>query len=264
MIRRQTNSLNSSRRVHQMLIWFCALIFLTNANFSTAQKASHPFKPGEKLKYSMNYGWFEVGSAEAWIDPELQYIDSQAYYVVQLTAATTSWAKFFKPVNACFETLVNVETLQPLISRRDLKFGKDIDVRTDRFSYDDSLKIRTYIEDINKNRYHEYKLQDTPLLDFLSTYLHIRSMKLVGENRPIKVGTFYSNTLYEFQMIPGDQRQYNRRNAREYSLQFPKNEMFGKGKHGKLILSDDWTKLPLRIDINLILGSFYFKLEEQS
>lgn len=247
----------------EILIIFLISISLLTGYFSSAQENSHPFKPGEKLTYSMNLGWFEVGNAEAWIDPELRNIDGQEYYVVQFTAKTTSWVKFFKSVNACFETLVNTKTLLPLVSRRDLKFGKDIDIRTDKFTYSDSVKIRTYIEDIDKDRYHEFRLEETPLLDFLSTYLYIRNMKLNTNSQPIKFRTFYSNTLYKFQMIPGVQRQYSKVRAREYRLEFPENEMFGKGKHGKLILSDNHAKIPLRIDVNLILGSFYFKLENE-
>ena len=214
----------------------------------------------------MNFGWFEVGSAEIWIDSELQYIDGEAHYSVQCIIQTASWVKIFTRLNAHYESLINVETLKPLVSRRNLKYGKSIDIRTDKFFYKDSVRIHAYIEDLNAHRYHSFKQKDVPILDFLSTYLSLRNDDLSETDEPVQVRTWYSNTLYEFQMIPDKYSQYklkNRRvNSREFKLQFPKNDMFKNGKHGKVIISNDKDKIPLKIDINIILGSFYLELED--
>ena len=226
----------------------------------------HPFKPGERLTYSMHFGWLEVGSAEVWIDPEIQVVEDVPHYLVQCNVQTSGWV-FFKPVTACYESLVNVETLKPLRSSRDLKFGKSIDIRTDEFTYTDSARVHAYVEDIDTHRYHSFELGDNPVLDFLSTYLTLRNTDLNKVSDQLTIRSFYSNTLYEFKMSPAEMTSFDYGKvpipAKTFQLHFPKNDMFKKDKHGSVLISTDGLQVPLRMDINIILGSFYFKLERK-
>lgn len=245
---------------------FFLLLFLGSAS---AQKVDHPFEPGEILEYSMHFGWFEVGKAEFWIDPELQYIDGEAYYSVQGQINTSSWARIFKAITGCFESLIHVETLQPLRSYRTMNSGKKIDdVRTDHFSYSDSLKIHTYVEDVDEHRYRSFnRKENVPMRDFLSTFLLLRTVQF-KDNQPLNMRSFYSNTLYDLKIIPGKEKDYNLKKkkikSREYRLEFPKNEYFKKGKNGGAILSEEPDRKPLRIEIDMVLGSFYLKLDDGS
>jgi len=246
-------------------VFFLLLFF----GSSSAQEVDHPFKLGEKLNYSMHFGWFEVGEAEFWIDPELQYIDGEAYYSVQGEINTSSWARIFKAITGCFESLIQVETLEPLRSHRTMYAGKKIDdVRTDHFSYSDSLKIHTYVEDLDEHRYRSFsRMVNIPMRDFLSTFLFLRTVQF-NENKPLNMRSFYSNTLYELKVVPGEQKDYNLKRkkiaSREYSLEFPKNEYFKRGKNGSAILSEESDRRPLRVEINMALGSFYLKLADES
>ncbi|MEP5613578.1 MAG: DUF3108 domain-containing protein [Cyclobacteriaceae bacterium] len=244
------------------------LLFLLLGSAS-AQKVNHPFKPGEKLIYSMHFGWFEVGEAEFWIDPELRYIDGEAYYSVQGAINTSSWARIFKAITGCFESLIHVETLEPLRSHRTMNSGKKtVDVRTDNFTYSDSLKIHTYVEDVDEHRYRSFNREkNIPMRDFLSTFLLLRTVQF-KDNQPLEMRSFYSNTLYELKVVPGKQTDYDLKKkkivSREFGLEFPKNEYFKRGKNGSAILSEESDRRPLRIEIDMALGSFYLKLSDES
>lgn len=243
------------------------MAFILLVGFSYAQDVGHPFKPGETLTYSMHFGWFDVGEAEFWIDPELKYIDGEAYYSVQGQINTSSWARIFKAITGCFESLIHVETLQPFRSHRTMNSGKKtVDVRTDNFTYGDSLKIHTYVEDIDEHRYRAFQRQDNiPMHDFLSTFLFLRTVQL-NDNQPLDMRSFYSNTLYQLRVVPVRIKDYNHKktkiSAREYRLEFPKNEYFKRGKNGSAIVSEEPDRRPLRIQIDMVLGSFYLKLDE--
>ncbi|MEP1094666.1 MAG: DUF3108 domain-containing protein [Cyclobacteriaceae bacterium] len=236
---------------------------------ASAQKEDHPFKVGEVLTYSMHFGWFEVGEAEFWIDPELRYINGDAYYSVQGEINTSSWARIFKAITGCFESLIHVETLQPLRSHRTMNSGKKtVDVRTDNFTYSDSLKIHTYVEDVDEHRYRSFpRKENIPMRDFLSTFLLLRTVQF-NDNQPLDMRSFYSNTLYELRVIPGREKEYDLKKkkitSREYKLEFPKNEYFKKGKNGSAIVSEESDRRPLRIEIDMALGSFYLKLDDES
>ncbi len=247
------------------IVFFLLLLFVP----SSAQKTEHPFKPGERLNYTMHFGWFEVGKAEFWIDPELQYIDGEAYYSVQGVISPSSWGKIFKAITGCYESLINVKTLRPIRSHREMKSGKKVtDVRTDNFNYSDTLKIHTYVEDVDQHRYRAFPQEENvPMRDFLSTFLFVRTVQF-NNDEPLDMRSFYSNTLYEFRVIPGEKKDYDLKKSkiksREYRLEFPKNEYFKRGKNGGAIVSEEADRRPLRIQIDMTLGSFYLKLDEES
>jgi hypothetical protein len=245
------------------------LFLLVVIESTKGQKVDHPFEPGEQLNYSMHFGWFEVGEAEFYIDPELQYIDGEAYYSVHGEINTSSWARIFKAITGCFESLIHVETLQPLRSYRTMNSGKKtVDVRTDHFDYSDSLKIHTYVEDLDEHRYRSFfRKENVPMRDFLSTFLFLRTVQF-PDNQPVDMRSFYTNSLYELKVTPGKQTDYNlnkrKIRSKEYKLEFPKNEYFKRGKNGSAIVSEESDRIPLRIEIDMVLGGFYLKLADRS
>ncbi|GAB4236094.1 MAG: hypothetical protein Tsb0034_10540 [Ekhidna sp.] len=229
----------------------------------TAQK--YPFKPGERLVYKMNFGWFNVGEAEMWLDPELHYQNSKPHYNLQFHAKTASWFKVFSKLEICMESLIQADNLQPYKSHRDLEGKNRIDIRHDFFKYGDSIKVNAYIEDIDQWRYHTFPNGNVPIRDALSTYLWLRSKRGRELEKPIELRTFFTNDLYEFSMRPKGRTTYkyggDKIAAREFELVFPEGEYFDKGKTGKVILTDDERMLPLKLEIDMSVGSFKFQLE---
>lgn len=213
----------------------------------------------------MNYGWFHLGEAVIWVDPELQHIDGETYYQVQCTFKTSRFVGFFKSIDACYESLVHTKTNRPHVSFRDLKFGNSIDIRTDEFSYTDSLHIHAYVEDVDSHRHHSF-LNDPPIFDFLSSYVYARNLDLAKLEGPLDLRTFYSNSMYRFRMSPGDEvvHEWNDQeySSMEFYLEFPQNDLFKKDKKSAVIISQSLNNVPLRVDIDMMIGSFYFKLEE--
>jgi len=168
-------------------------------SFSDAQK--YPFKPGERLVYKMNFGWFNVGEAEMWLDPEFHYPTNDPHYNIQFFAKTASWFRVFSKLEICMEALIQADNLQPYRADRDLEGKNRIDIRHDYFEYGDSVKVKAYVEDVDEWRYHTFPKKNVPVRDALSTFLWLRSKKESELDEPIEVRTFFTNSLYEFRMI---------------------------------------------------------------
>ncbi len=247
-----------------LILWVCFF----GAIQSGAQNKSYPFKPGEKLTYNMKFGWFNIGDAVVWLDPEFHYPNDNGkpHYKIQFQVRTASWFRVFSKLSFCMESLIEADDLKPFRSDRDLEAKNKIDIRHDYFSYADSISVRAYIEDIDKWRYHKFAKEDAPLRDAMSTYMWLRGRNRSDFNHEIKVRTFFTNDLYEFSMLPGEKTTYKydgrRVRALEFELVFPEGEYFEDGKTGRLILSDDRNRLPLRIEIDMRVGSFIFDLDE--
>lgn len=248
-------------------VMFLSLMFSVAVQ-STAQNKSYPFKPGEKLTYNMKFGWFNIGEAVMWLDPEFHYPEKskKPHYKVQFTVTTASWFKVFSKLSVCMESLIEANQLQPLRSDRDMEGKGSIDIRHDYFSYADSISVKAYIEDIDEWRYHKFPNGNVPIRDALSTYMWLRSRDKSQFSRTVEMRTFFSNDLYEFRMLPGKSTTHKYQNrkvgALEFGLVFPEGEYFDDGKTGRVIMSDDRNRFPLRLEIDMTVGSFIFDLEK--
>ncbi|SNS59897.1 Protein of unknown function [Ekhidna lutea] len=233
---------------------------------SQAQNKSYPFKPGEKLTYNMKFGWFNIGEAVLWLDPEFHYPNKKPHYKIQFTVTTASWFKVFSKLSFCMESLIEVNDLKPLRSDRDMEGRNKIDIRHDYFTYADSISIKAYIEDLDEWRYHRFPQGNVPIRDALSTYMWLRSRDRSQFSDEIEMRTFFTNDLYEFVMLPGKKttHRYEDRKvgALEFGLVFPEGEFFDEGKTGLVILSDDRNRYPLRMEIDMTVGSFVFELDK--
>lgn len=215
----------------------------------------------------MKFGWFNIGEAVLWLDPEFEYPTEKPHYHVQFIVTTASWFKVFSKLSVCMESLIEANTLQPYRSDRDMEGKGNIDIRHDYFTYNDSIKVDAYIEDIDQWRHHSFpKLKNVPIRDALSTYMWLRSRDKSRFNDTVEMRTFFSNDLYEFKMLPGESttHKYDNRKVRalEFGLIFPEGEYFDKGKTGRVIMSDDKNRFPLKFEIDMTVGSFVFELEK--
>ena len=228
-----------------------------------AQK--YPFKPGERLVYKMNFGWFNVGEAEIWIDPEFHYPTKDPHYNIQCHIKTASWFKVFSKLEICMESLIQADNLQPYKSDRDMEGRNRIDIRHDFFKYGDEIEVSAYIEDIDEWRHHKFPKGSVPVRDALSTYFWLRSKKGEELDSSIDVRTFFTNDIYEFTMKPKRKTKYNYKgdniSVREFELIFPESEFFSNGKNGEVIVTNDERMLPLKFELYMSVGSFKFQLK---
>lgn len=241
-------------------------ILLFGGGYSQAQSKTYPFKRGEKLYYTMHYGWFKIGSAEIWLEPDFEVLKGKEHYNIQCDIKTVSWFKIFSKLRIHMESLVQADNLQPYKSHRNLSDGKKIDIRYDTFTYTDSVKIDAYIEDIDTKRHHSFPIGEVPLRDVMSTYMFLRSREEKVLSNEVAVRTFFTNDIYEFKLRPGEKTTHPYKSytvaAREYEMIFPESDYFEKGKTGRVIISDDASRVPLKFEIDMTVGSFSFELQD--
>ncbi len=247
-----------------------SLLLFAGSSGSKAQSKSdtfdYPFKLGEKLEYSMSYGWFEIGNAQVFIDDEFWIINDKPHFYVQCQVKSVGFFGFFAKLNVCMDSWIDARTLRPLLSSRDFSFGNKIDIRTDRFDYQDSVRIAAYVEDVDSHRLHSFPQTQVPILDVLSTYLFLRNKGADNKNKRalIPVQTFFSNDLYNFGMAPSTTEEITIKEvnyyAQRYELLFPETEEFPSGKEAYVLASKDALSIPLKFSIEMRFGDFTFEL----
>lgn len=220
------------------------------------------------MTYSVHFGWFNIGVAEVWIDPEFHYENGEPHYLVRCNIVSSPWFKLLKQIDMCFESLVKASDLRPSTSIRDLKQGGRIDIRRDQFIFDDSIKVNAYVEDVDSHRNHAFARTNVPFRDALSSYLYLRNQDLLNLREKLSVRTFFTNSLYEFNIAPDGSGRFklmgDRIQTKEFKLFFPPSELVSKGQTGSVVVSADERKIPLKFKLNLSLGSFMLELENIS
>lgn len=252
-----------------MRLFVTCLVLMGGSSVSKAQSKSdtfdYPFKLGEKLAFTMSYGWFDIGRAEVFIDEEFWLIRDTPHYYVQFQLKTLGVFNFLAKLNVCMDSWIDAKTLRPLLSSREVSFGNKIDIRTDQFEYEDSVQIAAYVEDVDSHRFHQFPNTDVPILDVLSTYLYLRNgAEDIPNDSLLAVQTFFSNDLYPFGMISGviEKTSINETNylAQRYELLLPESDVFSSGKMAYVLASKDSLCLPLIFSIEMKYGDFKFEL----
>ena len=232
-----------------------------------SQNDSFAFPPGERLTYNMKFGWFTIGEAEVWLDPEWHYPekDGKPHYSLQVNIKTANWFRIFSKLDVCVESLIEAEDLIPHRTDIDLKVKGDLDVRHDYFTYADSIYIKSYQEQKDRWKYYQFTTEGLPLRDAMSTFVWFRRLDRSSLNEEIKVRAFLS-ALYEFNMRPGKETTYKfngkKMEAMEFALIFPESKFFKKSKESRVIVSGDENRWPLRVEINMKVGSFVLNLDK--
>ncbi len=180
---------------------------------------------------------------------------------MKCTVQSDGILSLINPLDACMESWLN-EDSQPVFTYRDFAFGNSLDVRWNWFEFEDSVKIKAYIEDINTHRHHEFET-GIPLHDLLGIIYYLRNTPFPGDSTVTRV--FYSNDIYRIKVKKRGAEPVSLAastvQAEKYEIQVLDSEYFSSGKKITVFASPDRRKVPYQIIVEMLLGNFEFSLE---
>lgn len=228
---------------------------------SAGRDENRHLTPGEDLHYTMNYGWFTIGKAEIFFDKEMWEVNDRPHYYLQCRVQTTGVFDFFTSTDICLESWIDVASLRPELSYRQVFFGSKMDIRTDRYDYADSITISTYVEDVDRHQTIKVDLSDTLVLDLLSTYLNLREIIYEHERSDTTlVKTHFSNDIYPFGIIHSGTKEED---LLKFDFIFPESDQYKKGNAAYILASKDHGIVPEKVVMELALGKLVFTLVDQ-
>ncbi len=212
---------------------------------------------GEVLNYNIKYGWFKIGKAEVFHDPEFHLIDGEPHYYVQFTLRTVGWLKIFANLNLCFDSYINAKTYQPNRSTRLTINGKRINNQFDEFQYQDSIYVKTFREDRDQLTRHSFEVNQIAFLDALSTYIYMRAQEL-DMRKDENVKFYIANRVYDFRITPN--KKLGKGEKKSYEMKFPPIKQFPKNKTSYVFFNS--RNVPKEIKLGTNDGNFYLILNE--
>jgi hypothetical protein len=229
------------------------------------------FVSGEKLEFSINYGWFKLGEAVALHGERQNFMNGLDHYSVDVEAKTVGFLSFIKNVDAHFLSFLQKDSFKPTYSEKQVLEGKIRWDQTNYFNYDSmvaDVSIHT-----NKNRPHRHHLVDLNenTYDILGTYMYLRNIEWkrmeIGDS--LMLSTQYEKRVYDFGIENGgfETIEWEGDEYKAYKLYvlFPVSGTFPEEKAVIFwVIEKDGIRLPVLIEANMRIGRVTCKLEKYS
>jgi hypothetical protein len=256
----------------------CLIVLLALMHFSfhgyaqrldSKKTSGRYFEVGEKLEFSINYGWFKLGEAVAIHGERKNFMNGKDHYSVDLEAKTVGFLSFIKNVDAHFLSFLQTDSYKPTYSEKQVLEGKDEWDQTNYFNYKRMIAdVNVYT---NKKRPHRHWIVDLEenTFDILGTYMYLRNVEWLDMNvgDSIMLGTLYEKKVYNFGIEHGGYETIkwdgNTYNAYKIYVLFPISRTFPEEKAVMFwVIEKDGIRLPVKIEANMRIGKVTCDLEK--
>jgi hypothetical protein len=243
-----------------LFLLLCAVMLTANAENDSMPLVDNINK-GELLTYDITFGWFNVGSAHARIADEIQEYDGTSCIRFDVFGETKGIFKMVSKVKDEWTTYCELDSLRPVYAYRHIREGRH--TKEDKvFYHQEGTKVE--YQRLNKatkkyeSQFFESKDQ---LYDLLGGVLYLRQYDFdkisVGDS--IGVKAFYNRKFYDFKVFFEGRTVVKTKLGKVHALQLrpelPANKIFSGKNAIRLWLSDDQNKLPLRFEVEMLIGS---------
>lgn len=227
------------------------------------------FAPGERLEYSINYGWFKLGEAVATLDEQQNSIKGKDHYSLDLKAETVGFLSFIKSLQAHFHTYLLTDNYKPAHSENQIIEGKEQSDQTNFFDYK-TKKVDINIHTNKPPNFDQHHLVDLKenTYDILGTYMYLRNINWSNLNMgdSLMISTLYDSRVYDFGVESGgyEKMEFEGKTYNAYKLYilFPISKTFPE-PHLVIfwVIERDGIHLPILIEANMRIGKVICKLE---
>lgn len=209
-----------------------------------------PYIPGETLHYSLHYGWINGGIASLRIK-EIDLSGKKIHYA-KAVVKTIGITDMLYKVRDIYQSYIDAQTGLPLKSIRDISESG--------YKWYNEVKFRHSDNKVISLRSGEHEVPEN-ILDVLSALYYIRRGLLkdlsIGDN--VQINTFFDDKVYPMVIRYLGTEKIKTKFGKIMCLKFSPvvevGRVFDKEDDLTIWITDDENSIPLRIQMNLFLGS---------
>lgn len=243
------------------ILLFASFLFITgiNANFPPDTIPNNVFETGEKLKYVFYYGFIDGGTATLFVK-EKNWKGKKVYHA-QAFGKTTGITDRIYNVRDLFESFFDIETGLPYKAIRNIH--EDTYRQYNEVVFDHENNI------VHSEMSGKHDVPDNTL-DLVSAFYYMRRVyfdKLeVGDI--LKVKTYFQDEIFDLIVRYKGKETIKTRIGKIKCLRFKpvveEGRAFDDQDDVTIWISDDKNYIPIRLQMDLIVGSFKADLIEYS
>lgn len=217
------------------------------------------FNSGEVLKYSLHYGWLNGGVA--FLDIQEKELDGEKVYHARAVAKTIGIADKLYRVRDIYESYINPETGLPIKSIRNVRESNYKKYNEVLYNHEDS----TIVSKLSGKRKVPANIQD-----MLSAFYYARRIlfKNINEGEVVTIETYFDDELYPLHVRYLGKETIRSKVGKIKCLKFSPvvepGRVFDTEDDLKIWVSDDKNFIPVRVQLNFIVGSVKCDLEAYS
>jgi hypothetical protein len=239
------------------------VLLVFSATLSFAQKSlrslnNSAFRPGEKLKFRIHYGFVDAGEATLEVDMNSKNIGGRECYHVIGTGQTVGAFDWFFEVNDRYESIIDKQALIPwMFVRRVNEGGYIINQNVSFNHFKDSassekktISIPEYTQDLISAFYYARNLDYAnakagdifPINGYLDDGIIPLNLKFVGkEDIKYKKGLFH---------------------CLKFHPMLQEGRVFKEKEDMTVWISDDKNRIPIRVQTEILVGSIKMDLTD--
>jgi hypothetical protein len=232
------------------------MILLAFTGLTSAQSlrylSNKAFKPGEKLRYSVNYGLIRGGTVEMEVKPALTEVNGRKCYHVVGTGKTVGAVDWFFPVRDYFQTFIDVTAILPQKFLRDVTEGSFKKTESVIFDHRKNIAINNGRDTVKMVK----NMQDILSAYYYSRCLDVSSIKV---NDTIPIFAYIDAAVTPFHLRFAGREVVDTPLGKFRCLVFKPQLELGRvfsEKEGMTIwVSDDANHVPVQVEAKLLVGA---------
>jgi len=250
-------------------IIFVPFLFLMLSAFTqqdSGAKIPRAYQANEVLEYRVHYGLITAGEAKMEVHAQHYLVNNKVCHKITITGKTSGSFDLVMTIRDTWGTYIDTATLVPQKNYRDIREGNY------RLKENVALDYNTKQASV----LHEYKdgrketkdyvipggVQDLVSGSYFLRNINYGNLK-IGDT--IKVVAFFEEKVYCLQVqYKGKEKihtKFGKINAIKLQPIMPNNETFNGGSSIRVWISDDYNKVPLKIEADMFVGAVAIDLK---
>jgi hypothetical protein len=251
------------KRIHiTLLILTISFAFIGFTQFEQARVVPNKsFGLGEKVEYRVHYGFINAAEAKVEIARNYTVVNNRPCYRISVTGRTVGPFDLISKVRDTWRTYVDTAAILPHMFQRSIQENKYRKEETVTFNHNRDIAVLA-----TKDETKTYPVPNN-IHDIISGYFLIRTMNFdrISEGEIIEVPTFFDGEVYKLRVryVGKDviKTKFGKTRVLRLNPLIPDNKLFKGEGAMKLWISDDINKIPLKVQVELVIGSLEMDLK---
>jgi hypothetical protein len=241
------------------ITFFAVLSLLAIVSFKQFEKnrvvVNNSFSFGERVEYRVHYGFINAAEAKVEIARNLSVVNNHPCYKINVTGRTVGAFDLITRVRDNWRSYVDTAAIVPHMFYRSMQENKYRKEETVVFNHDKDQAVST-VKDETKS----YPVPDN-IHDIISGYFFLRTLNFdkVSIGEVIEMPTFFDGEIYKLRIKYAGKdvikTKFGKIKVLRLNPLIPDNKFFKGEGAVKLWVSDDVNKIPLKAEVELVIGS---------
>jgi hypothetical protein len=219
------------------------------------------FNVGEKVEYRVHYGFINAAEAKVEIAKSITIVNNRPCFKINATGRTVGPFDLLTKVRDNWRSYVDTVAILPHVFYQSIQENKYRKEETISFNHETDQAVSTI-----KGETKSYSVPNN-IHDIISGYFFLRTLNFdkIAEGEIIEVPTFFDGQVYKLRVryVGKDviKTKFGKTRVLRLNPLIPDNKLFKGEGAVKLWVSDDTNRIPLKAEVELMIGSLEMDLK---